>query len=109
MRKTPLLFVALTASPLLVASLTLGAEGSAGKGRRVVEMPMHVQTEGTTYDEYRERQAALMTRLSGLSSAAGLNASIHPPPAPGPPSAAAPAPLGPGRATGPDVLLRRRT
>jgi len=62
---------------LLAITTVLGAGNSAGNGRPVTEMPMHVQTEGTTYNEYRQHQAELMTRLAGALPSAALGAPVR--------------------------------
>src|SRR5437773_431101 len=72
---TPL--AALVLPMLLAVTPALGADGSAGKGSRLTEMPMHVQTEGTSYNEYRQHQAELQTRLAGSLPAAALGATIR--------------------------------
>src|SRR5437773_704605 len=72
---TPL--AALVLPMLLAVTPALGADGSAGKGSRLTEMPMHVQTEGTSYNEYRQHQAELQTRLAGSLPAAALGAPVR--------------------------------
>ena len=49
----------------------------ADKGQRTAEMPMRVQTEGTTYGQYLQRQADLMTRLRGSVPAAAMHAPVR--------------------------------
>src|SRR5438552_19018276 len=71
------LLAALVLPMLLAVTPALGADGSAGKGPRVTEMPMHVQMEGTTYNEYRQHQADLQTRLAGSLPSAALGATIR--------------------------------
>src|SRR5215510_8807713 len=54
---------------LLGASVLIGRTYAAGKESR--EMSMRVSTEGMTYDQYRQRQAEMLTRLlSGLPARA---------------------------------------
>lgn len=62
---------------MLVATAAFSADRSADAGRRVVEAPMTIQTEGTTYSEYRANQAAMISRLVGAVPASAMHPSVQ--------------------------------
>ena len=62
---------------MLVATSAFSADRSADAGRRVVEAPPIVQTEGMTYSEYRANQAAMISRLVGAVPASAMHPSVR--------------------------------
>ena len=62
---------------MIVATVSFPAVGSSDSGRRVVEAPMTVQTEGMTYSEYRANQAAMIGRLVGAVPASEMHPSVR--------------------------------
>ena len=78
-RTTALRFwrTALAVASLLLVTRVFAAGGSDARQRKLVEMPMRVQTEGMTYDEYRQRQAELGSRLAGTMPARSLGAPLR--------------------------------
>jgi len=62
---------------LLVATSAFPAERSADAGRRVVEAPTIIHSEGMTYSEYRANQAAMISRLVGAVPASAMHPSVR--------------------------------
>src|SRR5262245_35849100 len=69
--------VALVLLFLVGLTASYAASGPAPGGRRVTEMPMHVQTEGITYADYRAHQAALLSRLVGSVPASAMHPALR--------------------------------
>src|SRR3989442_10948883 len=67
---------ALAVASILLVTPAFAAGRSDARQRKPVEMPMRVQTEGMTYDEYRQRQAELGSRLAGAEPARSLGAAL---------------------------------
>jgi len=62
---------------MLVLATSYAADRTTPKGRGVAEMPMHVQTEGMTYNDYRANQAALLGRLVGSVPASAMQPALR--------------------------------
>src|SRR4249920_681510 len=66
------------AIPALMAAVGVVADGPCFETRHwVTEMPMTVQTEGTTYGEYLARQVDLQSRLNGAVPASAMHQPVR--------------------------------
>src|SRR6059036_2016812 len=72
-----IVLIALAFRALLSGAAAFAAGPPADEGQSPVEMPMRVQTEGTTYGQYLQRQADLVKQLRSSVPAAAMHAPVR--------------------------------